>query len=85
MTEIDYKTETKFKTISKLILEGNTSGYYPYWELSFGEFYRSWHLSNFNKNLIADSVLLENNEGFIAEIVENKKVKLYWSLKSEEE
>ena len=84
MIGLDFTTEVVLQNISRLIVEGNTSGYYPYWELSFGDFYRSWHLSDANIELIAQSVLLKNKEGFISEIVDGKRAKIHWVIKIEE-
>ena len=67
-----------FHHISTSIQESNTSGYYPYWNLSFGEYYRSWHLSDDNMKHIAQAVLLRNKEGSVSEIVDEKKVQIHW-------
>lgn len=66
--------------VSKLIAVGNTSGYYPYWKLSFGDYYRSWHLKSENLELVAKAVLLGNLSGVISEIIEDKKVQIYWNI-----
>lgn len=66
--------------IAKLITEDFSSGYYPYWQLSFGDYYRSWHISDANKQLIAHSVLLENTRGFVVEKINNNSVQIRWEI-----
>jgi hypothetical protein len=68
------------KHIATLIEQENTSGYYPNWNLSFGEYYRSWHLKNENIQLIAQSVLIGNTSGIINEIINGGKIKIHWEL-----
>ena len=68
------------KHISNLIENNYSSGYAPFWELSFGEYYRSWHISNWNKKEIAKNILIVNRSGSISEKINNKKVVIEWEL-----
>jgi hypothetical protein len=81
-----YKTENlKLQYVATHIHRGMTSGIDPFWQLSFGEYYRSWHLSDANKELIAHCVLLENKEGFIMEIVDGESVQIHWKIEIEQD
>lgn len=69
--------------IAKLITEDFSSGYYPYWQLSFGDYYRSRHISDANKQLIAHAVSLENTSGFVVEKINDSSVQIRWEIEIE--
>lgn len=79
------KENTLLEEISRLICEDYQSGYYPYWQLSFGDFYRSWHINDANKQLIAHSVLLENTGGFVVEKINGTSVQIKWKIEIEKD
>ena len=76
---------TKLEYIAKLIQEDYSSGYYPTWTLSFGEYYRSWHLRDESKELIAHSALIGNTDGIVTEIIDAEKVQIHCHIDIEEE
>lgn len=71
---------TVLENIAKLIKDGYSSGYTPFWELSFGEYYRSWQISDKNKKLITEAILGEEISGEVEEIINKKAVKIQWKL-----
>ena len=81
IVENDYETEHLLSNISELICAGNTTGYYPYWLLSFGDYYRSWHLKTTNLEIIARSILLGNKRGVVWEVIAGEKTEINWSIK----
>ena len=66
--------------IVNLIKNGYSSGYAPFWELSFGEYYRSWQISDKNKKLIIEAILREETNVEIKEIIDKNVVKIQWKL-----
>lgn len=76
---------TILEHIADSIKNGYSSGYAPFWELSFGEYYRTWQISDKNKKLIIEAILKKETSGEIEEIVDKKSVKIQWNLAFENE
>ena len=74
------RTDTLLKAIAEMISSGNVCGYYPYWELSFGDYYRSWHLREESTDFIAQAVLAGNTNGVVSEIIDGEKVQINWTI-----
>jgi hypothetical protein len=85
MPNLTTHSDNLLSYIAKQIEQGYSSGYYPYWVLSFGKYYRSWHLTEDTMFLIAQSILLENTNGIIAEKINGKKVQIRWNIEIGEE
>lgn len=79
------KNNTPLERIVNAIKKGYSSGYAPFWELSFGAYYRGWQISDKNKKLITEAILREETSGEIEEIVDKKAVKIQWKLTFENE
>ncbi|MBI4645870.1 MAG: hypothetical protein HY738_04555 [Bacteroidia bacterium] len=85
MLDIHISSNRLLMYIAPLIKKGNTNGYYPHWTLSFGEYYRSWHLRDESKELIAHAVLIGNTDGIVTEIVDGEKVQIHWHIDIQDE
>lgn len=77
---ITHRTNIILKAIAEMIITGNVCGYYPYWELSFGDYFRSWHLREESTDLIAQAVLVGNTNGIVSEIIDGKNVQINWTI-----
>ncbi len=85
MIEINTASSRLLMHISLLIKQEITTGYTPNWRLSFGDFYRSWHLQDGSRFLIANDVLRGFTSGAVEEIIEGKKKRIHWSIIIEKE
>lgn len=74
------KNKNTLKHIANLIKNNYSSGYYPFWELSFGKYYCSWQVSDKNKKLISDFVLSGDAQGEIMENINKKQTIIIWKL-----
>lgn len=72
----------ELKYIAECIKQEYSCGYYPFWELSFdNEWFRGQFISDENRDLIADCVLLGNTRGFIMNDFENSVKEIGWKIK----
>lgn len=69
-----------YEHISKLVANGFICGYYPYWEISFNESYRSWQFSEDISFLISEAISMEQEKGEINTKIKNKSILLEWNL-----
>ncbi len=75
-----HRTDIFLKDIAEMIILGNVCGYYPYWELSFGGYYRSWHIQEESIDLISQAVMNGSKKGVINEIIDSEKVQINWKI-----